>query len=83
MKVVLVVIGLAVAATIATYARYQSLNPCDWMERDLARQAGLPPMVVRARIRTGFLLQGISDPDAFDCILGWWEFRAEGLPGNS
>ncbi len=83
MKFVLIVIGLAVAATIATYARYQSLNPCDWMERDMARQTELPPLVVRARIRAAFLLQGISDPDPYDCILGWWEFRAEGLPGDS
>ncbi len=43
MKFVLIVIGLAVAATIATYARYGSLDPCDWMEQDLARQTGLPP----------------------------------------
>ena len=37
MKFVLIVIGLAVAATIATYVRYESLNPCDWMAQDLAR----------------------------------------------
>ena len=83
MKFVLIVIGLAVAATIATYARYQSLNPCDWMEQDLARQTGLPPLVVRVRIRAAFLIDGITDPDPYDCILRWWEFRAEGLPGES
>ncbi len=58
MKFVLIVIGIAIAATIATYARYGSLNPCDWMERDLARQTGLPPMVVRVRIGAAFLLDG-------------------------
>ncbi len=83
MKFVLIVIGLAVAATIATYARYQSLNPCDWMEQDLTRQTGLPPMVVRVRIRAAFLIDGISDPGPYDCLVGWWEFRAEELPGES
>ncbi len=83
MKFVLIVIGLAVAATIATYARYGSLNPCDWMEQDLARQTGLPPLVVRVRISAGFLLDGISDPGPYDCLFGWWEFRSEGLPGES
>ncbi len=83
MKFVLIVIGLAVAATIATYARYQSLNPCDWMEQDLTRQTGLPPMVVRVRIRAAFLIDGITDPGPYDCIMAWWEFRAEGLPGDS
>ena len=83
MKFVLIVIGLAIAATIATYARYESLNPCDWMERDLARQTGLPPLVVRVRIRGAFLIDGITDPGPYDCIMAWWEFRAEGLPGES
>lgn len=83
MKFVLIVIGLAVAATIATYARYQSLNPCDWMAQDLAQQTGLPPLVVRVRIRTAFLIDGITDPGPSDCLFGWWEFRTEGLPGDS
>ncbi len=83
MKFVLIVIGLAVAATIATYARYQSLSPCDWMERDMARQTELPPLVVRARIGAAFLIDGITDPGPYDCIMAWWEFRVEGLPGDS
>ncbi len=83
MKFVLIVIGLAVAATIATYARYESLNPCDWMERDMARQTGLPPLVVRVRISGAFLLDGITEPGPSDCLVGWWEFRSEGLPGES
>ncbi len=77
MKFVLIVIGLAIAAIIATYARYGSLNPCDWMERDLARQTGLPPLVVRLRIRAAFLIDGITDPRPSDCLIGWWEFRGE------
>lgn len=83
MKFVLIVIGLAVAATIATYARYQSFNPCDWMERDMARDTDLPLLVVRARIRAAFLIDGITEPDAYDCVTAWWEFRAEELAGDS
>ena len=83
MKFVLIVIGLAVAATVATYARYGSLSPCDWMERDMVRQTDLPPLVVRARIRAAFLIDGITDPGPSDCLFGWWEFRSEGLPGES
>ncbi len=83
MKFVLIVIGLAVAATVATYARYGSLSPCDWMEQDMARQTQLPPLVVRARIRAAFLLDGITDPGPSDCLFGWWEFGSEGLPGDS
>ncbi len=83
MKFVLIVIGLAIAATIATYARYESLDPCDWMERDMARQTELPLLVVRARIGAAFLIDGITDPGPYDCIMAWWEFRADGLPGDS
>jgi hypothetical protein len=78
MRYALLVIGLALAATVATYARYESLNPCDWMEQDLARQSGLPLIVVRARIRAEFLLEGITEPTAYDCLSGWWEIRADG-----
>ena len=79
MRYALLLIGLAVAATAATYVRYESLDPCDWMEQDLARQSGLPPIVVRARIQAEFLLEGITEPTATDCLSGWWEIRAEGL----
>jgi hypothetical protein len=79
MRYALLVIGLAVAATVATYARYESLDPCDWMEQDLARQSGLPLIVVRARIRAEFLLEGITEPTAADCLSRWWEIRADGL----
>ncbi len=78
MRYALLVIGLAVAATIATYVRYDSLDPCVWMERDMVRQSGLPQLVVRARIRAEFLLEGITEPSARDCLPRWWEVRAEG-----
>ena len=37
MRMALVVAGLLLAAVAATYARYQSLHPCDWMERTWRR----------------------------------------------
>ena len=80
MRYALLVLGLALAATVATYVRYESLDPCDWMEHDLADQTGLPRVVVEARIRAGFLLDGITEPGPGDCLLEWWEWRSEGLP---
>lgn len=71
---------LLVMAVIATYARYESLDPCDWMVHDLADHYGLPRVVAEARIRAGFLLDGITEPDAGDCLLEWWDWRSEGIP---
>lgn len=83
MRYALLVIALAAAATVATYVRYESLDPCDWMEQDMARQSALPLLVVRARIRAEFLLEGITEPTATDCLSRWWEIRAEGLGQGS
>jgi len=80
MKAVLIVIGVLVVALVATYVRYQSLSPCDWMAQDLAAQSDLPLLVVEGRIRANFLLEGIADPGPYDCVFAWWKFRAEGLP---
>ncbi len=79
MRYALLVLGLALAATVATYVRYESLDPCDWMERDMAQQSGLPLLVVRARITAEFLLEGITKPSATECLSRWWEIRAEGV----
>ena len=40
-RFVVIVAGLLLVAAIATYGRYQSLHPCDWMEEDLAAQSNL------------------------------------------
>ena len=74
-----VLLLLAIAAAGATYGRYQSLDPCDWMEQDLAATFGLTALVVEARIRADFLLQGIVDPSPTDCLLEWWRLRRDGL----
>ena len=77
MKNALIVITLlALAAGAATYYRYASFHPCDWMEQDLAESSGLPRLVMRGRIRGEFMLRGIADPSPSDCVLAWWDFRA-------
>jgi len=78
MKYALIAMGLAVAASAATYARYESLNPCDWMARDMVQQSGLPLFIIEARIRAAFLLDGITDPTPYECLSEWWKVRADG-----
>lgn len=77
-----VIPGLLVAAVIATYVRYQSLDPCTWLEKDLAANSDWPLPVVRARIQANFLMDGITDPNAGDCLLEWWDWRGEGMPAD-
>ena len=79
-RFVVIVAGLLLVAVIATYARYQSLHPCDWMEDDLAAQSSLPRMAVELQISAAFLLEGIADPGAGDCLVKWWDWRRDGLP---
>ena len=79
-RFLVIVAGLVAAAAIATYARYQSLDPCDWMEQDLAAQTELPDVAVGLQISAAFLLEGITDPGPGDCLVKWWDWRREGLP---
>ena len=83
MKWLVILALLAGAAAGATYTRYQSFSPCDWMARDLEATTGLPSLVVQARIKALFLLDGVTDPDPVDCLLAWWDVRQEGLPPES
>ncbi len=75
---IIVVVGLLIFGSIATYVRYESFSPCDWMEQDLQKQSGLPTIVVQGQIRADFLFQGIVDPGPKDCIFAWWKWRAAG-----
>jgi hypothetical protein len=77
-KYLLLIAGLAGAATVATYVRYESLNPCDWLVRDGTSQSGLPALAEEARIRAAFLLRGIAEPGPTDCLEAWWRLRSEG-----
>lgn len=84
MKYTFIIIALLVAAaSTATYVRYQSFNPCDWMAHDIATESHQPGAVIQARIRAAFLLDGIVNPSPVECIQAWWKFRADGLPEKS
>lgn len=78
MKVLVLVLGLSAAAGIATFARYESFHPCDWLDQDTARALDVPLVMAQARIRAGFILRGIADPDAYDCVSDWWRLKADG-----
>ncbi len=75
-----IAVALVVAAAIATLARYESLDPCDWLEQDMARSLGVPPFMAQARIRATFMFRGIVEPDTYECLDAWWHLKAEGLP---
>lgn len=75
----IIVIGIVVAATAATYVRYRSFDPCEWIARDMADRTAIPVIVWQSRIRADFLLQGITDPSASDCVVAWWKERANGV----
>ena len=79
-RVLVIVAGLLVVAVIATYARYESLHPCDWMKHDLAADSSLPQVAVELQISAAFLLDGITDPTPGDCLVKSWDWRREGLP---
>ena len=79
-RFVVIVAGLLLVAAIATYGRYQSLHPCDWMEEDLAAQSSLPRVAIELQISAAFLLEGVADPSVGDCLVKWWDWRREGLP---
>ena len=83
MKYLLLVAGLVVAASVATYVRYESLDPCVWLVRDATGQSGLPEMAEEARIRAAFLMRGIAEPGSYDCLEAWWRLRSEGTDDSN
>ncbi len=82
MKYLVILLALLISGSLATYVRYESLDPCVWMEQDLSAANGLPLLVVQARIRAEFLLDGITEPAPNDCLMAWWDLRSEGLPDS-
>ncbi len=79
MKYLAVAFMIVLMAVGATYYRYQSLSPCDWIERDLILQTGLPELVIQAKIKAEFLLQGIAEPSPSQCLVEWWRVRRESI----
>ncbi len=80
MKYLGIVVVLGLAAGIATFARYESFDPCAWLEQDMTRALGMPPIVAEARIRASFMLRGIVEPTGRECLEDWWHLKAKGLP---
>ncbi|WP_282607600.1 hypothetical protein [Pelagibius sp. Alg239-R121] len=80
MKYLVVVVGLLAIAAAATFFRYESFSPCDWIEADMVEASDQPLLVVQSRIKARFLLDGIVSPDYGDCLLSWWQFRLDGIP---
>ena len=83
MKILLAVVVLIGAAAVATYVQYRSFDPCDWLIHDMATDSDLPHVVTEARMRADFLVDGITDPNAEDCIVKWWKFRQDGTPAKN
>lgn len=79
--VLVVVIGIAMAATAATYIRYHTFDPCEWIARDMADRTSVPLVVWQSRVRADFLLQGVAEPSPSQCVLAWWKERADGVAG--
>jgi hypothetical protein len=79
-KHAIVVAGLIAAALTATLVRYRSLDPCTWLVHDATQQSELPALAVAARIRAGFLMRGIAEPGAYDCLNEWWHQRSANPP---
>ena len=80
MKYLGILVALGLAAGIATFARYESFDPCEWLEQDMTRSLDMPRVVAQARIQAGFLLRGIVEPTSRQCLDEWWRLKAEGLP---
>ncbi len=79
-KVVITLLILVVAAAGATFWRYQSFDPCEWLKQDMAAKSDLPGLFVEGQIRWDFLFDGVADPDGMQCLKKWWNFRADEEP---
>ncbi len=77
--VILLVVFL-LAGSVATLVEYGSLHPCSWLRTDASRESELPDALVEARLRAIFLLRGVTNPGATDCVTEWWRVRRRGLP---
>jgi len=74
----IIIIGMLLFGAAATYHRYASFNPCDWIEQDFIEQSGMPSLIVQGQMNTRFLMDGIVNPDAYQCIKMWWRLKIDG-----
>ena len=76
-KYIILVIGVAIFASGATFGRYGNFDPCDWTAQDQAESSLIPKIVWVGRLKAKFLVKGIAQPSYSDCMVVWWESRAE------
>ena len=76
-KLLVLLICLAIFASGATYGRYGNFDPCDWTAQDQAKETAVPKIFWEGRLKAKFLVKGITEPSYSDCVLAWWENRAE------
>ena len=79
-KLVIAVCGVSILGALsggATYARYGNFDPCDWIIQDQFEQTSLPKIVLIGQLKAKLLVDGITSPQFSQCLLGWWESRAD------
>jgi len=76
-KSFIIILIISLGAILATWAKYQSLDPCEWLHRDISQKINLPILMIKAQVKAGFLLHGIASPSAGQCIYAWWKYRFE------
>ena len=79
MKYAILAFVLVTAAVGGTMFRYGSLDPCVWLEKDMAAASSLPRIAVQAQIT----LQLGLEPSAYECLDAWWTVRSNGLEQKS
>jgi hypothetical protein len=76
-KYIILVIGIGIFASGATYGRYGNFDPCDWTAQDQAESTSIPKIVWAGRLKAKFLVKGVGQPTFSDCMLAWWGSRAD------
>ena len=77
MRVFVLVFALSAAGIAATFARYGSLHPCDWLLHDMVDASDMPEPLVEPSVQLRLLFDGLIQPTALDCLDRWWSFRIE------
>ena len=77
LKLFVIVLIIILIAIGATWVRYQSLNPCVWLHRDISQRYNLPALMITAQVNAVFLLHGITTPTTGQCLYAWWKHRFE------
>ena len=76
-KTLVLLIGIAIFAAGATFGRYGNFDPCDWTTQDQADTTAVPKIFWEGRLKAKFLVKGITNPSFSECMITWWESRAD------